>query len=187
MSYDASAKACDTHACVPNESPNDIQATQLYCKSALNINVILCVTFTYFAWVSVRRKTDDLSGTQVSNEASTCRVARGLILRAQYKEPTPDVGFHTNCQLPRCSSLAGYVACTCNPAPGRHGEVDGLMLGVLLSGCLRRTGVRTKPGIDMVPLEESRGSRSTKEERNGPEGKPSSLKFPCRAVVGSRP
>ena len=79
------------------------------------------------------------------------------------------------------------MACTCNPASGRLSVVAGLKLGVLLDGCLRRTGVRTKPGIDMVPLEESGGTRLSKEERKGPGGKPSSQKFPCRAVVGSRP
>nr|SVE92937.1 EOG090X043F [Moina brachiata] len=71
--------------------------------------------------------------------------------------------------------------------PSWLGVVDGLKLGVLLDACLRRTGVRTKPGIDMVQPEESGGSRLSKEERTGPEGKPSSQKFPCRAVVGSRP
>ena len=33
--------------------------------------------------------------------------------------------------------------------------MDGLRLGVLLDRRLRRTGVRTKPGIDMGRLEES--------------------------------
>ena len=90
-------------------------------------------------------------------------------------------------QFYRTMNIAGYVASTCNPASGRLGIVDGLKLGVLLDGCLRWTGVRTKPGIDMDRLEESGGSRLPNEERNGPDGKPSSQKFPCRAVVGSRP
>ena len=55
--------------------------------------------------------------------------------------------------------LAGYVAHTCNPATGRLDGVAGLRLGVLLDRRLRRTGVRTKSGIDMGRLEESGGSR----------------------------
>ena len=82
--------------------------------------------------------------------------------------------------------LAGYVAHTCNPATGRLGGVAGLRPGVLLDRRLRRTGVRTKPSIDMVQSEESGRSRLSKEKRTGPEGKPSSQKFPCWAVVGSR-
>ncbi|KAK4012956.1 hypothetical protein OUZ56_025204 [Daphnia magna] len=39
----------------------------------------------------------------------------------------------------------------------------------------------------MDRMEESDRSRLSKEERIGPGGKPSSQKFPCRAVVGSRP
>ena len=62
------------------------------------------------------------------------------------------------------------MASTCNPATGRLGGVAGLRLGVLLDRRLRRTGVRTKPGIDMGRLEESGRSRLNNEERNGPGG-----------------
>ena len=63
---------------------------------------------------------------------------------------------------------------TCNPATGRLGGVAGLRIEVLLDRRLRRTGVRTKLDIDMDRLEESGRSRLSKEERNGPGGKPSS-------------
>ena len=75
----------------------------------------------------------------------------------------------------------------CNPASGRLVVVDDLRLGVLLDRRLRRTGVRTKLGINMDMVEESAISRLSKEERNGPGGKPSSQKHSCWAVVGSRP
>ena len=52
----------------------------------------------------------------------------------------------------------------CNPATGELGEVDDLRLGVLLDMILRRSGVRTKSGVDMVPKEESGGTRSSKEK-----------------------
>jgi hypothetical protein len=51
--------------------------------------------------------------------------------------------------------------------------VDGLRLGVLLQSGPRRLDVRTKTGIDMDTPEESRVSRSAKEGRIGPGGKPS--------------
>jgi len=54
---------------------------------------------------------------------------------------------------------AGYVAHTCNPATGRLDGVVDLSLGDLLHRRLRRTGVRTKPGIDMGRLEEFGRSR----------------------------
>jgi hypothetical protein len=56
--------------------------------------------------------------------------------------------------------------------------VDGLRLGVLLQSGPRRLDVRTKTGIDMDTPEESRVSRSAKEGRIGPGGKPSSQKSP---------
>ena len=95
--------------------------------------------------------------------------------------------FDENNENQKYTLFAGFVALTCNPATGRLGVVDYLRLGVLLDRRLRLTGVRTKLGIDMDRLEESGRSRLSKEERNGPGGKPSSQKFPCRAVVGSRP
>ena len=57
----------------------------------------------------------------------------------------------------------------------------------LLSGMPCRSGVRTKPGINMGILEESEVSRLSKEGRTGPGGKPSRQKSPCHAVVGSHP
>ena len=84
-----------------------------------------------------------------------------------------------------CPSL-GVVAGSCNPATRRHGFVDSLRAGALLCGGLCRSGVRTKPGINMGPLEESGVARLSKEVRTGPGGRPSSQKYPCRAVVGSR-
>ena len=57
--------------------------------------------------------------------------------------------------------------------------MDDLRLGVLLDRRLRRTGVRTKLGINMDMVEESAISRLSKEERNGPGGKPSSQKHSC--------
>jgi hypothetical protein len=68
------------------------------------------------------------------------------------------------------------VALSCNPATGRPGEADDLRSGQLLDGHLRRTGVRTKPGVDMDSGEESSVSRSTKDGRNGSGGKLSSQK-----------
>ena len=64
--------------------------------------------------------------------------------------------------------------------------MDLLRAGALPSGGLCRSGVRTKPGINMGPLEESGVARLSKEVRTGPGGRPSSQKYPCRAVVGSR-
>ena len=78
------------------------------------------------------------------------------------------------------------MASTCNPATGRRDEVVDLRLGQLLEIDACRSGVRTRPGIDMGRLEESSRSRLTKEGRIGPGGKPSSSKSPCQAVVGSR-
>ena len=46
-----------------------------------------------------------------------------------------------------------------HPATERLDGVAGLRMGVLLDRDLRRTGVRTKPGIDMGRLEESGRSR----------------------------
>ena len=81
----------------------------------------------------------------------------------------------------------GVVARSCNPATWRSGSEDALRVGVLLSGVLCRSGVRTKLGINMGLSGEPRRSRLSKEERIGPGWKHSRQKFPCRAVVGSRP
>ena len=83
--------------------------------------------------------------------------------------------------------LAGCLARTYNPASGRLDGVDGMSLGALLRETARWPGVRTKLDINMDLLEESGWSKLAKEERNGPGGKPSSQKFPCRVVVGSHP
>ena len=64
--------------------------------------------------------------------------------------------------------------------------MDLLRAGALPCGVLCRSGVRTKPGINMGSLEESGAARLSKEVRTGPGGRPSSQKYPCRAVVGSR-
>ena len=81
----------------------------------------------------------------------------------------------------------GVVACSCNPATWRSGSEDALRVGVLLSGVLCRSGVRTKLGINMGLSGEPRRSRLSKEGRTGPGWKHSRQKSPCRAVVGSRP
>ncbi len=62
--------------------------------------------------------------------------------------------------------------------------MDGLRLGSLLVGALCRSGVRAKPGIDMVGPAEARTTRLSKEGRNGPGWKHSRQKSPCWAVVG---
>ena len=81
-------------------------------------------------------------------------------------------------------SRLGVVACSCNPATWRSGSEDGLKAGVLSSGVLCRSGVRTKLGINMGLSGEPRRSRLSKEGRIGPGWKHSRQKFPCRAVVG---
>ena len=48
--------------------------------------------------------------------------------------------------------------------------MDSLRAGALLCGGLCRSGVRTKPGINMGPLEESGVARLSKEVRTGPGG-----------------
>jgi hypothetical protein len=79
------------------------------------------------------------------------------------------------------------MACSCNPATWRLRWVDGLRSGPLRRVVLCRSGVRTKPGINMVGWEESRPARLSKEGRIGPGRERSRQKSPCRAVVGSRP
>ena len=83
--------------------------------------------------------------------------------------------------------MAGSVALSCNPATGRPGEADDLRSGQLLDGHLRWTGVRTKPGVDMVNGEESPVSRSTKDGRIGSGGKLSSQKAARRCSSGIAP
>ena len=63
---------------------------------------------------------------------------------------------------------------------------DGMRPGSPLPGDARRSGVRTKLGVNMEALGEPEVARLTKEVRNGPEGKPSSQKYSRRAVVGKR-
>ena len=62
--------------------------------------------------------------------------------------------------------------------------VDGLRAGSLLVSALCRSGVHTKPGVDMGFPEESRKSRSSKEGCTGPGWKHSRQKSPRWAVVG---
>ena len=57
----------------------------------------------------------------------------------------------------------GVVACSCNPATWKPELVDGLRTGVLLVEVLCRSGVRTKPGINMVTLGEPEVTRLSKE------------------------
>lgn len=68
-----------------------------------------------------------------------------------------------------------------------HGRVAGLRLGVLLYVALCRSGVRTKPGINMVSRRELQLIRLINEGRSGRGRKRSRQKSPCQAVVGSRP
>ena len=65
--------------------------------------------------------------------------------------------------------------------------MDGLSLGFLLVTALCRSGVRTKPGVNMVVSTEVNATRLSKEGRTGPGRKRSRQKSPRSAVVGSRP
>lgn len=82
---------------------------------------------------------------------------------------------------------AGCAARICNPAYGKLDSVDDLNWGTLLRGRTCWSDVRTELITNMDPFEESGGCRLAKEERNGPGRTLSSQKFPCWAVVGSRP
>ena len=76
------------------------------------------------------------------------------------------------------------MACSCSPATGKLGLLDGLRSGYLLVGALCRLGVHTKPGVNMVNLVEARITRLSNEGRNGPGRKRSRQKSPHSAVVG---
>ena len=65
--------------------------------------------------------------------------------------------------------------------------MDGLRLGLLLVTALCRSGVRTKPGVNMVVTAEAIATRLSKEGRTGPGRKRSRQKSPRSAVVGTRP
>ena len=80
----------------------------------------------------------------------------------------------------------GVVACSCNLATWRRRLVDGLRSGFLPGVVLCRSGVRAKPGINMVSLGEPEVTRLSKEGRTGPGRKRSRQKSPCWAVAGSR-
>ena len=67
---------------------------------------------------------------------------------------------------------------------GRLGSEDGLRLGALLVAHLCRSGVHTKPCVDMVSLAEVGVPRLTKEGRKGPGRKRSRQNSPRGAVVG---
>ena len=73
---------------------------------------------------------------------------------------------------------------SCNPVSGKLGLVDGLRLGYLLAVTLCRSGVHTKPGVNMVGPAEARLSRLSKAGRTGPGRKRSRQKSPRSAVVG---
>jgi len=53
--------------------------------------------------------------------------------------------------------------CSCNPATWRLSGADGLRPGVLRRVVLCRSGVRTKPGINMVTLGELDFTRLSNE------------------------
>ena len=81
-------------------------------------------------------------------------------------------------------SQLGVVAHSCNPATGKLELVDGLRSGVLLMAALCRSGVRTKPGVNMASSAEARLIRLSKEGRTGPGRKRSRQESPRSAVVG---
>ena len=83
-----------------------------------------------------------------------------------------------------CLSQLGVVAHSCNPATGKLELVDGLRSGVLLMAALCRSGVRTKPGVNMASSAEARLIRLSKEGRTGPGRKRSRQESPRSAVVG---
>ncbi|KAH3830208.1 hypothetical protein DPMN_103449 [Dreissena polymorpha] len=76
----------------------------------------------------------------------------------------------------------GVVAYSCNPATLRPGSGDCLRPGALLSG--PSASALSSASIWAPRLWDS---RLIKEERTGSGWKHSRQKFPCRAVVGSRP
>ena len=71
-------------------------------------------------------------------------------------------------------------------ATGRPEFEDGLRTGILLHSVSRRTGVRTKLGVNMGASGEPGAARFPKEFRIGPGETSSSQKGSRRAVVGSR-
>ena len=79
------------------------------------------------------------------------------------------------------------MAPACNPATGSLGWVDGLSSGSLLVTVLCRSGVHSKPGVNMVRTAEAALSRLPKERRTGPGSKDSRQNPPRSAVLGSRP
>ena len=70
------------------------------------------------------------------------------------------------------------------PRLGGLSWLDGLRSGYLLVVALCRSGVRTKPGVNMVSPAEARLPRLSKEGRTGPGRKRSRQKSPRSAVVG---
>ena len=89
-------------------------------------------------------------------------------------------------ERPFCNRL-GVVACSCNLATRRPGVVDRLRAGVLPSGVLCRSGVRTKLGINMVALGEPCVTRLSKEGRTGPGWKSQQAKVPVSSSSGIAP
>ena len=82
--------------------------------------------------------------------------------------------------------MAGFRGGTCNRATARPELEDGLRAGVPLPDVARRSGVRTKPGVNMAALGEPEVTRLSEEVHKGPEGKPSRQKCSHQAVVGKR-
>ena len=63
--------------------------------------------------------------------------------------------------------VSSQVARSCNLATWRLVRVDGLRMGSLVCAPLWRSGVRTKPGINMVGSRELKLTRLTEEGRLG--------------------
>ena len=82
--------------------------------------------------------------------------------------------------------MAGFRGGTCYRATARPELEDGLRSGDPLPDVARRSGVRTKLGVNMAILGEPEISRLSKEVRFGSEAKASSQKCSRQAVVGKR-
>ena len=85
-------------------------------------------------------------------------------------------------KTPKMFCRLGVVACSCNPATWRRRLVDGLRSGSLPGVVLCRSGVRAKPGINMVSSGELDVSRLSKEGRNRPRAETQQAKV---SVLGS--
>ena len=83
--------------------------------------------------------------------------------------------------------MAGFRGGTCNRATARPELEDGLRSGDPLPDVVRRSGVRTKLGVNMAILGEPDISRLSKEVRFGPGEKSSSQKCPPQFSSGTAP